>query len=210
MRRAAPSLSPCWARWPTAPWAWYYHSLYGTVFGPSVTQAPGLSWRWRQTLLPMLLSPDHGLLIYQPWILLGLSACLPRVRRLLHTAEPGDPPTGWRWVCAGAIVLHLALIASWNCWWGGHCWGSRLAVETVPLFALLCLRPIAALRCLAWGRGLLLATVLAAAFVHLPGVYLKADYRDIQPGLFSHHPVPPGSWENLPFLTPFASVGNRE
>jgi len=186
-----------------APWAWYYHALYGTVLGPSVTQASGFSWCWRETLLPLLVSPDHGLLFYQPWIVLSLAMCLPQVRRLASASEPGDPPAGWRWVCATAIVLHLTLIASWNCWWGGDCWGSRLATETIPFFALLCLRPIAALRGLAWGRRLLLATTLAASFVQLSGVYLKADYRAIQPGFFSHHPVLPGSWENWPFLTPF-------
>jgi hypothetical protein len=193
-----------------APWACYYHALYGTVLGPSVAQTPGLAWRWRETLLPLLLSPDHGLLVYQPWIVLGLAMGLPSVRRLAPAREPGEPPAGWRWVCVASILLHLTLIASWNCWWGGDCWGSRLATETVPFFALLCLPSLAALRGLAWGRRLLLATALAAAFVHLTGVYLKVDYHDTQAGLFSHRIERPGSWQNLLFLRPFAVAGNRE
>ncbi len=192
-----------------APWAWYYQSTYGNPLGPSVGQAPGLSWRGRETLIPLLLSPAHGLFIYQPWILLGLTMCLPQVRRLRTTAEPSDGPAGWRWFCATAIVLHLALIASWNCWWGGHCWGSRLVTETVPLFALLCLRPIDALRRLNWGRSLLVATAVAAGFVNLTGVYLKADYRDVLPGPLSHRLEPPASWQNLPFLTPFLASPSR-
>ena len=189
------------------PWAWYYHSIYGTPFGPSIAQMLGFALRWRETVLPMLVSPDHGLLVYQPWILLGLAACLPGLRRLTPVGEPGDPPAGWRWFCAAAIVLHLTLIASWNCWWGGDCWGSRLATETVPLFALLCLRPIAGLLRLAWGRRLLLGMLLVAAFPHLTGVYLKANYCDCQRGLFSQRLEPPGSWQNLPFLTPFVHHG---
>jgi hypothetical protein len=185
------------------PWAWYYQSIYGTPLGPSVGQMIGFSWSWREASLPLLIAPDHGLLMYQPWILLGLAVCLPPVRRLLPVGEPGDLPGGWRWVCVSAIVLHLALIASWNCWWGGDCWGSRLATETVPLFALLCLRPIAALRRLAWGRRLVLATALVAAFLHLTGVYLPADYQAVQPAIFTHRPALPGSLDNLPFLTPF-------
>jgi hypothetical protein len=188
-----------------APWAWYYQSIYGTPLGPSIAQVMGFSVRWRETVVPMLVSPAHGLLVYQPWILLGLAACLPRLR-LAPAGEPGAPPAGWRWVCVVGIVLHLTLVASWNCWWGGDCWGSRLTTETVPLFALLCLRPIAALLRLSWGRRLVLATALVAAFLHLSGVYLKADYHDSQPGLFSHRLELPGSWGNLPFLTPFAGV----
>jgi len=105
-----------------------------------------------------------------------------------------------------AIVPYLGLIASWYCWWGGQCWGSRLAVETVPFFALLCLRPLAALRRLLWGRRLLLAMFLVGAFMQLTGVYLKVDCRDTQPALFSTQPEPPGSWKHLPFLTPFTRI----
>ncbi len=185
------------------PWAWYYQSIYGTPFGPSIAQMMGFALRWRETVLPMLFSPDHGLFVYQPWIVLGSAACFPLVRRLMPAGEPGDPPAGWRWFGASAIVLHLTLIASWNCWWGGDCWGSRLATETVPLFALLCLRPIAGLLRLVWGRRLVLAMVLIAAFPHLTGVFLKANYCDTQTGVFSQRMETPGSWRNLPFLTPF-------
>jgi hypothetical protein len=185
------------------PWAWYYHSIYGSPLGPSVHQTIGFLWTWREALVPMHLGPDHGLLTYQPWILLGLAVCLPR-KWQVRKPETAATPNGWRWVCAAGIVLHLSLIASWGCWWGGDCWGSRLVVETVPLFALLCLRPIAALRGTVWGRRLIWTTVLAAAFVHLPGVYLNVDYHTLQPGLFSHRPEPPGSWQHLTFLAPFA------
>ena len=44
-----------------------------------------------------------------------------------------------------AIVLHLALVANWRIWWGGHCWGSRLLTEVVVLAALLALPAVAAL-----------------------------------------------------------------
>ena len=81
-----------------------------------------------------------------------------------------------------------------------------MATETVPLFALLCLRPIAGLLRLVWGRRLVWAMVLIAAFPHLTGVYLKANYCDSQMGLFSRRMEPPGSWQNLPFRTPFAGL----
>jgi hypothetical protein len=77
----------------------------------------------------------------------------------------------------------------------------------VPFFALLCLPSLAVLRRLAWGRRFLGATALLAAFVQLPGVYLKADFRDTQPALIgSATPEPPGSWKHWPFLTPFVGA----
>jgi hypothetical protein len=185
-----------------APWAWYYHAIYGHIFGPSIRQVELFTGRWRDTLIPLLVSPDHGLLIYQPWILLVLALAVPDVRRQLPVSLE-DAPSGWKWFCVAAIVPYLALIASWYCWWGGQCWGSRLLVETVPFIALLCLHSIAALRRLAWGRRLLLATALVAAFVHLTGGYLKVDFRDCQPALIGMRPEPPGSWTHWPFLTSF-------
>jgi hypothetical protein len=192
-----------------APWAWYYHSIYGTPLGPAIVQVIGFSWRWREAFVPLMVSPDHGLLMYQPWLLLGLAVCLPGVRRRLPAGESAELPVGWRGVCAAAIVLHLGLIASWDCWWGGHCWGSRLATEIVPLLALLCLRPLAGLLSFAKGRRLVLATAALAGFLHLSGVYLKADFDDVQMGLFSKRLERPGSWNNLPFLTPFAGALRR-
>ncbi len=185
------------------PWAWYYGTTYGHVLGPSIRQLSMFTGDWQDTLIPLLLSTDHGLLVYQPWILLGLALIVPRVYRRLPTTPVAAPP-GWYWLCIAAIVPYLALVASWYCWWGGQCWGSRMIVETVPFFALLCLPSVATLRRLTWGRRVLLATAFVAAFVQLTGVYLKADFRDTQPALLgSAHPEPPGSWKHWPFLTPF-------
>jgi hypothetical protein len=185
------------------PWAWYYGTTYGHIFGPSIRQMEMFTGNWRDTLIPLLFSSDHGLLVYQPWILLGLAMAVPSIRRLLPDAPMGAP-RGWGWLCIAAIVPTVALITSWYCWWGGQCWGSRLLVETVPFFALLCLPSVVVLRRLRWGRHLLAATALVAAFVQLTGVYLKVDFRDTQPALIgSASPEPPGSWKHWPFLTPF-------
>jgi hypothetical protein len=184
------------------PWACYYHAIYGHILGPSICQVELFTGHWRNTLIPLLFSLDHGLLVYQPWILLGLTLAVPSVRRMLPAA-PAQVPGGWKWFCAAAIVPYVVLVASWYCWWGGQCWGSRLLVEIIPFFSLLCLPTLAAIRRLAWGRRLLLATALVAAFVQLTGVYLNVDFRDCQPALIGMSPEPPGSWKHVPFLTPF-------
>jgi hypothetical protein len=188
-----------------APWAWYYYSVYGTPLGPSVGYFGGFILRFREVLVPILIAPDHGLLPYQPWIVLGLAPLLPAVRRRLPRLARVEVPPGWTLFCLAGIGLHLGLLMMWNCWWGGACWGSRLATEIVPLCALLCVRPIAILQTLSWGRAMILVLALASFFVHGTGVYLKADYRDVQPGLFDRRPRLPGSWTNFPFLSPFGS-----
>ncbi len=188
------------------PWAWYYSVTYGHVLGPSIRQMGMFTGQWSETLLPLLFSTDHGLLVYQPWILLSLALAVPSVRRRV-SAPSVDAPPGWQWLCVGAIVPYLMLVASWYCWWGGQCWGSRIVIETVPFLALLGLPSLAALRRQTWGRRLLLATAFVAAFVQLTGVYLKVDFRDTQPALIgSATPEPPGSWKHWPFLTPFVGA----
>jgi hypothetical protein len=150
----------------------------------------------------LLFSPDHGLIAYQPWILLGLVGWLwPGSSAAPPDAE--DAPRGWRLFCLAGIGLHLALLSCWGCWWGGDCWGSRLATEVVPLCGLLCVRPVARAWASAGGRRLVCAVSVLACFLHAGGVYLKANYHDHQPGLFSRRPEPPGSWQHAPFLTPF-------
>ncbi len=183
------------------PWTCYYQAVYGTPFGPSIQQMNSFTGHWRDTMVLLLVSLDHGLLVYQPWILLLATLTVPSVRRRLFATASAAPP-GWSWFCLAAIAPTLGLVASWNCWWGGDCWGSRLVVETVPFFALLCLPCVSALRHLAWGRGLLTATLVLAAFLHLTGVFLKVDIRASQP-LIGANRVSPGSSAIVPFLTPF-------
>jgi hypothetical protein len=185
-----------------APWAWAYASTYGTPFGPSMGQLAGTNFTPHpfRSLLGVLASPSHGLLVYQPWLLLGCAALLPAVRR--RAGERSPCPAGLSAFCVVVVALHLALVSSWNCWWGGACWGSRLASETVPLLALLLLRPVASLWRTAVGRWVLLGVGLLAFLVHLPGTHLRA---------FPLNPSPQDevacaqlwSWAESPFLQPF-------
>src|SRR5204863_8925176 len=118
-------------------------SMYGTLLGPSSGQLAGWNWSFANagSLTAVLLSPGRGLLVYQPWIMLIALNLLPDLRGDRIAPDRAAAPPGWAAYCIGALVLHLALISSWKCWWGGYCWGSRLAAEAVPLMALLCLKP---------------------------------------------------------------------
>ncbi len=180
-----------------APWAYLYNLVYGTPLGPSTAQLQGANWSWDlgYKLACVLVSPSHGLLIYQPWLLLAAGALLTR-------RAGRDEPTAWRWLVLIVIGLQVGLVATWRCWWGGDCWGSRLVCEAVPLGALLCVRPVAALWQLRGGR-LLLGGVAGVAFaLHAVAVYSHADYwgNYVQ---VDRHPEMLWSWSHAPFFYPF-------
>jgi hypothetical protein len=179
------------------PWAWLYLSIYGQLFGPAMALTTQQYWtlganHW----LEVLVSPGRGVLVYQPWLLLAVTELLFWRR---PAAERAPCPGGWKLFCVSAIVLHLALVSAWKCWWGGYCWGSRLGAEAIPLAALLCLRPAAALWSLHGGRAMLAGVALLSYLLHIPGVYCQANWlytHSVQEGtVFS-------SWSDSPFLYP--------
>jgi hypothetical protein len=97
------------------PWA---HGTRGTFTGSVLNGGLGT-----------LFSPSHGLLVYSPWValaLLGLGR--PAVRRRLRTW----PLLAWM---LPALVPNFALLATYSCWWGGHCFGPRFWIDSMPLLA---------------------------------------------------------------------------
>jgi hypothetical protein len=192
-----------WTGLAFAPWAVLHTSIYGTVLGPSTGQLAASNWLQTPagSLAAVLVSPGRGVLVYQPWIVLAALSLLPALRRRTGLVDRVRAPRGWTQYCVAAIALHLVLISSWKCWWGGYCWGSRLAAETVPLFALLCVRPIAFLWDCRLGKGVVIAFALLSALLHVPAIYLRsADWNgrvDVD-----HHVEMLWSWSDPPFLYP--------
>jgi hypothetical protein len=156
------------------PWAAMNWSVYGTPLGPMGVQTSGGLWAASDPSgwCGVLVSPTHGLAVYQPWLLVGLLSLLPAFRRYLP-APRAALPRGWQMWALLAIGLHLALVSSWRCWWGGWCWGSRLAAEAIPLAALLVLGPMAMLLTTSRGRAVIVSLAVAGALVHIPSVYLR-------------------------------------
>ena len=146
------------------PWGLMYWSIYRTPFGPSMgflneTWSPG------QFVLDVLVSPGRGLFVFQPWLLLLLLRISPAVR----TGEKTLP--GWSLFALGMVSLHVLLIASWPCWWGGSCYGSRLIAEVVPIVALFVVRPASWLLARREGWIPLAAIGLVGFAVHVPCLY---------------------------------------
>jgi hypothetical protein len=183
------------------PWAWFYFSLYGSPFGPSLTQAASANWSMESMLTGaagVLVSPSHGFLVYQPWLLFAGLVLVPAIRRGIEQAGRAPSPKGWTMFVVCYLVLHLSLISAWRCWWGGYCWGSRLAAEVTPFIALLCVEPIAALWATAVGRRLVWAAIVLGCLLHLPAVYLREiDWSSLaDPARYSEKLW---SWSDPPF-----------
>jgi hypothetical protein len=187
------------------PWAWFYATTYGNVFGPSTGQMAEGNWAWSfQGLWGILISPSHGALVYQPWLLLAfLSVAVGRAR----TDQPSGTPPGWGWLCVAVAVLQVAMVSGWCRWWGGHSWGSRLAAEAIPLAALLCVRPIAWLLELSAGKYILAPLALSGFLLHAVANYGHADRWDNLYDVDRHTEVL-WSWSRPPFLYPLQSHGN--
>jgi hypothetical protein len=157
------------------PWAVFYHTIYGNVWGPSVRQTAAASWAFAfgEPWAAVLFSPCRGVLIYQPWLLLAACGVVCWIGR--RDSSGRAVPTGWQWFALCYIVLHLAMISSWRIWDGGFCWGSRLASEIIPFGGLLAIPAIGACARSIPGRCFVAALICWSALFHVPAVLLKQD-----------------------------------
>ena len=79
-----------------------YRSTYGTILGPATIgmNASGSYWNLRiETLLGVLICPGRGLMVYQPWLWLGVVGLLFASKKA--ATSPGPP--GFAYLCAGCV-----------------------------------------------------------------------------------------------------------
>ncbi|MBI5522022.1 MAG: hypothetical protein HY910_05280 [Desulfarculus sp.] len=172
--------------------------LYGSIFGGYAYQAHGANFPtslW-EGLSGLLFSPNRGLLIFSPFVVLGLWAT---ARLALK-----EPRLAWPLVLA--MAGFLAVHAKFDGWYAGWCNGARYTAELVPvLVALLAWHyRAAAWRGLRWALGGLVGlAVLINLPLHLfvphvfqwnifPDIDQRVlervwDWRDWQPLHFRHH-----------------------
>lgn len=182
------------------PWGLFHWLTYGTVLGPMAVQTSGSFWSLGNlgACAGVLFSPTHGLLVYQPWLLLLVLNLWPSLCRASQSSR-APLPRGWRLWAMAVVVGHLALVSSWWCWWGGWCWGSRLLSEDLPLLALLTLGPLATLLATPRRSRWVLAIAIVSALLHVPSVYFdqKRWYGRPEPEVASLW-----RWTAPPFLYP--------
>jgi hypothetical protein len=101
-------------------WLPTYYGRAGTALGnPAFTEA----------LYGTLLSPSRGLLVFSPFLIVGLLLSVRYAPSLLRR--------GPAWVAAAAFLGTWISVSGFHHWWGGHSYGPRLLTETYPVFAAL-------------------------------------------------------------------------
>jgi hypothetical protein len=109
-------------------------------------------------LLGLFFSPNRGLVVFSPIVLLVLGS-IPDVIRERWTSD-------LRW-CALAIAAQALFYAAYSVWWGGHTFGPRYALDLLPAMiplvgaAITRVLRVAPLRMI--GAGLLCWSVAVAA-----------------------------------------------
>jgi len=168
------------------PWAWMNRSITGSLFGPSMSLL-NQEWTAAGSLSGILFSPARGVFVYQPWLFLLFAL---RRSRLIP----------WWPLLVSAVFLQTLLVASWPMWWGGHCYGSRLLTETVPLLGLLLLKPLDNILAKSWGCWLAGTLVVLGLMLHLPGSHGSAMGWNFTPASIDEQTERLWDWRYPPFL----------
>jgi hypothetical protein len=114
---------------------WFFRSVVGGLgelekFHPILH---GHAGTWSGDLLDglagTLFSPNRGLFVFCPWIVLAL-ATLPATAVRVRAWPLG------RWML-GALVVDLFILSKYAVWWAGHTFGPRYWTDAMPIFAVL-------------------------------------------------------------------------
>lgn len=74
----------------------------------------------------LLVSPNRGLLIFSPIVLIAFAALPFALRSGLRSAV---------WWCAAAAMGQYLFYSAYSVWWGGHTFGPRYMLDLLPLLA---------------------------------------------------------------------------
>ena len=139
-------------------------------------------------LAGLLVSPNRGLLIFSPVVLVALAGVRAAVRK------GWDSALFW---CGIALGAQYALYGSYSVWWGGHTYGPRYMLDVLPLFV-----PFAA-EAMAWPSPRKIVTLAAASalvwsvIVAATGAfYYPNDLWNLDPADVDRHHARLWSWRD--------------
>ena len=176
---------------------YYYLGAIEGGYASSQGLAHGVLESWttnfREGAASTLLSPNRGLFIFCPWIILAL-ATVPAVAERLRCQSL---------VCwlLWAIVPYFLMLSKYGCWWGGNSFGPRLWTEVIPLFAILlgfsldwswnCCRPVF------WA---FVVTIVYSVGVQLIGALCYPSSWNGLPINVDHYPARIWDWHDTELL----------
>ncbi len=166
-----------------SPWSYFYRVTYGSFFGPQAQWATDSLWslNFWPLLTGVLFSPSHGLIPYQPWILLLALGCFPKAREALRKEGARRAVKGWPCFFAAAALSQIGMLSFWTVWHGGYCFGSRLLTEILPLLALLLVPMLSRVWSWRWVSRVSYSLFVLSFLIHANGVYLKGWAWQDQP-----------------------------
>ncbi len=113
--------------------AWTYWHWFGDPLG-ALPSLEGVNAQLHDTgrtfaihaapLLGLLVSPNRGLFVFSPIVLVAAAGLAPACRAGRDTALP------W---CVAALVAQVMLYGTFAVWWGGHTFGPRYLLDVLPL-----------------------------------------------------------------------------
>jgi len=138
-----PSRPLAWRRWVARAWQPILAFMVPLVLGALIVAAYNLlrygnplqtgyhpletfSTPFFTGLAGLLFSPGKSLFLYSPILVLSVAAFPAFFRRCREEAL----------LVGGVLAAHVLLYAPWFVWHGGHCWGPRFLVPTLPFLAL--------------------------------------------------------------------------
>jgi hypothetical protein len=127
-RKIAPAFF-AWAAIPAFLLAWYSLVYWGSVLALGQGQGDsGFTGNVLIGLPGLLVSPGRGLFYFSPVFLFVIPEFL-GIFRWPNWREPYI-------YMAASVLLSLLLFAAWGVWWGGHSYGYRLLLESIPFLIL--------------------------------------------------------------------------
>ena len=143
--------------------AWYSYSYIGSIASLGQTQAFAMNGVFINGFMGLLFSPARGLFIFSPIFILSL-LYIPKI--FLKKEEKIT-----KYLLISLVLLILAY-SMWMVWWGGHCFGYRLIIESIPIWMILLIK--------SWTEIISKNKILAAVFAVLIIISLYFNFLGAQ------------------------------
>lgn len=173
-------------------------SIYGSLFPPYYLGSKLQGNHFWEALAGTLISPNRGLLIFTPVLLLSFLGVGIRVR--IRTLSPLDG------ALIAVILLHWIVCSRYDHWWCGYSYGPRFFADTIPYFVYLLLPALGYLKWNQGARKACLASfaavlILFSFFVHFRGAHhLSTLDWNTRPVSVDQAPERIWDWGDMQFL----------
>ncbi|WP_027186333.1 hypothetical protein [Desulfovibrio inopinatus] len=160
------------------------HALYGHWLPPYVVQQGprALGWNNLYALAGLLISPNRGLFVYSPFLILGFIFA---IRSLCTWSRSQALAKG----LAVTVLIFTVVLTTFPMWWGGWCYGPRLFCSMLGLLMVLSAMAYKAILQSSYKRVILPALVplvLWGFFVHAKGALIGDTWNGIPQGVDQH------------------------